>query len=408
MSAVAGVAPTVPVDTPYFLSLAERDRRHAAIRQAMAALGLDALVLPASTNRWEQSMADSRYVTGIGGFGTETLVVFPLEGEPTVFLFNRAAWWQARQEWVSDVRDGLNHWGANAAARLKELRLEAGNIGITQLEGRSRTPDGSVPAGTMKMLAEELPRARFVDATDILLSLRSVKSPEEIAVLAQAGKITEKMVGNLRSAGLRGMAEREAYAELTRTMLAEGGELPALMIIGSGPPSPGTGFVPSSRRLDEGDLLVGEFEARIAGYGAQIVSPVSVGGCRDEYLAIHRVAADAFAQFLPCLRAGQKIGSLVQQYEDCLREVGGAKCVADAPSMHARGLGDDAPMLLRRDNFVRHEADCLAQGMVLILKPIVWNADRTLHAQVGRIVEVREDGGVALNDGLGLDVLVSP
>lgn len=373
----------------------------------MAAANLDALILPASTNRWEQSMADSRYVTGIGGFGTETLVVFPQEGEPTVFLFNRAPWWQAHQEWVSDVRDGLNHWGANSAGRLKELGLDAGNIGISQLEGRSRTPDGSVPAGTMKTLAEELPRARFVDATDIVLSLRAIKSPEEIAVLARAAKITSQMVSNVQAMGLRGMTEREVYAELTKTMLAEGGELPVLMIIGSGPPSPGTGFVPTNRRLNEGDLVVGEFEARIGGYGAQIVAPMSVGACNDDYLAAHGAAADAFTRFLPSIRGGAKFGDLVQEYHDCLREAGRGQYVADAPSMHARGLGDDSPVLLRPHQFEEHEKDALVTGMILILKPVIWNLERTLHAQVGRIIEVRRDGAVALNNDLGLDVLVS-
>jgi len=51
---------------PIFLSLYERDRRHAAVQAKMTEQGLDVLILPASTNRWEQCMADSRYVTGIG------------------------------------------------------------------------------------------------------------------------------------------------------------------------------------------------------------------------------------------------------------------------------------------------------------------------------------------------------
>src|SRR5437868_14836385 len=83
-------------------SLAERDRRYALIRKAMAAEGIDVLVLPASVARWEQTMADSRYVTQIGGFGTESLAVFPKTGEVTAYLFNRAGFWKRHQNWVAD------------------------------------------------------------------------------------------------------------------------------------------------------------------------------------------------------------------------------------------------------------------------------------------------------------------
>jgi hypothetical protein len=93
---------TEPIATaPHFLSLAERDRRHAAMQQRMEADGLDVLILPASANRWEQSMADSRYVTGIGGFGTETLTIVPRGKAPTAYLFNRSGWWKSHaNRWI--------------------------------------------------------------------------------------------------------------------------------------------------------------------------------------------------------------------------------------------------------------------------------------------------------------------
>ena len=71
------------------ISLAERDRRYKLVREKMAAEGLDILLLPANTSRWEQTMADSRYLTGIGGFATEVLTIFPAEGPVTAYVFNR-------------------------------------------------------------------------------------------------------------------------------------------------------------------------------------------------------------------------------------------------------------------------------------------------------------------------------
>ena len=83
-----------PYEVPR-LSLAERDRRHRLVREAMDRAGLDVLILPANVSRWEQMMADSRYITTIGGFGTETLTIVPRDGAVTAYVFNRAPFWRA-------------------------------------------------------------------------------------------------------------------------------------------------------------------------------------------------------------------------------------------------------------------------------------------------------------------------
>lgn len=106
----------------------------------MRADGFLALVLPASTGRFKQNMADSRYVSGIGGFGTETLTIFPLEGEPTSYVFNRAEWWKRAQAWISDVRDGANRWAENVLERLGELGIAEGRVGLSGYGPLTRSP----------------------------------------------------------------------------------------------------------------------------------------------------------------------------------------------------------------------------------------------------------------------------
>ena len=151
------------------LSLAERDRRYRAVREKMAAENLDVLILPASTARWEQTMADSRYLTTIGGFGTETLTIFPRDGEVTAYVFNRSDFWRHAQAWVTDIRDGRNLWTSNILERLGELKLEAGRIGIAGLSGLTRTPDGIIPYTTVAAIKEALPRAEIVNATALMM-----------------------------------------------------------------------------------------------------------------------------------------------------------------------------------------------------------------------------------------------
>ena len=264
------------------LSLAERDRRYRAVREAMTADNLDVLICPASTARWEQTMADSRYLTTIGGFGTETLTIFPREGEVTAYVFNRSAFWLAAQGWVSDVRDGRNLWLKNIEERLSELKLTTGRIGIAGLSGLTRTPDGIIPYATVEGVKQAFPRAEIVNATELMSRVRQVKSAEEIELLRRATAIAEAMVGTL--ADLKpGDTERTAFANMTHKLIVEGGDLPAMMIIGSGPDLQHGMFVPTMRPLAARDVITGEVEGRYAGYSGQIIRPVVLGQPRADF-----------------------------------------------------------------------------------------------------------------------------
>src|SRR3954452_10149385 len=94
------------------LSLAERDRRHAAVRKQMAARGLDAIVLWGWPMMWDFYTANARYLSPIGGAAEFTVLICPAGGErtsiihmPTFFAGGRAA-----PEWVSDIRPRTKTW----------------------------------------------------------------------------------------------------------------------------------------------------------------------------------------------------------------------------------------------------------------------------------------------------------
>ena len=68
------------------LSLRERDRRWAAVRNEMAARDLDCLVLWGWPLMWDFCIANARYLCPIGGNAEFNVLVFPREGEPTSFV----------------------------------------------------------------------------------------------------------------------------------------------------------------------------------------------------------------------------------------------------------------------------------------------------------------------------------
>jgi len=374
------------------LSTEERDRRYKKVRAAMVEGGIDCLLLPANSGRWEQLQADSRYLTSIGGFATEVFTVFPLAGEVTAYVFNRAAWWRKVQNWVNDVRDGHNHWAGNAIGRLKELGFKKGTIGISGLSGLFRAPDGIIPYVTVKELEEAFPQARIVNATEMMQEIRAIKSAEEIGFLDRSAEIIEGMIDTMQATARPGVTEKELYAEMTRTMLKSGGELPTLFFLGSGPRQTNSSFVPTSRVLEKGDRIVNEIEAKYAGYAAQAVSPLVLGKSEAIHEEMIRISAACFYAVLEKMRPGVTFGELFDTYTETVSREGKGRYRWNHPMMHARGLGDDGPALLGDQDLERFRCLELRPGMVFILKPQVRDAEGKDRASIGDTVVVTENG----------------
>ncbi len=374
------------------LSIEERDRRYRNVRQEMARRGIDCLLLPANGGRWEQLQADSRYLTSIGGFATEVFTVFPLEGEVAAYVFNRAAWWRRAQRWISDVRDGHNHWAENAVERLKELGFHKGTIGISGLAGLFRAPDGVIPYSTVTRLQESFPQAKIANATEMMQEIRAIKSAEEIAFMERSAAVIERMIATMAGAARPGVTERELYAAMAQTMLAAGGELPTLFFLGSGPGTTQSSFVPTGRTLQRGDRIVNEIEAKIGGYAAQAVSPMVLGEPSEEHRRMIDLSAACFHAVLEKMRPGATFGELFDVYKATVERLGQGKFLWSHPMLHARGLGDDGPALLGDGDLERFRRIPLQAGMVFILKPQARAAHGNDRANVGDTVAVTERG----------------
>jgi Xaa-Pro dipeptidase len=374
------------------LSIEERDRRYKFVRAEMAQRGIDCLLLPANTGRWEQLQGDSRYFTTIGGFATEVFTVFPREGEVTAYIFNRAAWWKQAQKWVTDVRDGRNRWGQNAVERINELGLQTGTIGISGLAGLFRAPEGIIPYSSVKAIQDAFPQAKIVNATEMMQEIRAVKSAEEVSMLERSAAIVEKTIEAMVEHANPGVSEKELYGAMVHAMLANGGELPTLFFLSAGPGLTNSSFVPTDYRIQKGDRIIDEIEAKYGGYAAQAVSPVVIGTPDDEYQTMIDISRACFDSILGAMKPGVTFGRLFEIYRDTVEHQGKGEYLWNHPMMHARGLGDDGPALLGDKDLERFSKIELQTGMTFILKPQVRPVEGKGRASLGDTVTVTESG----------------
>src|SRR3990172_4565003 len=249
------------------LSLQERDRRYGLIRASMRERRLDALIIWGSCATWDSKTANIRYISQIGGNGEEAMAIFPLEGEPTVFLWSpimREEWLES-QQWVKDLRARRPNWSDVVVERLKEMRLEGASLGVVGLEGRE--PEGDIPYVTYSRILQGCPRARFENATDLLEEIRLVKSTEEIALMREAMRIGDEATEVLYRMSRPGVGERDIFAEMIGVMLKEGAEHPVMFLWESGTPDrPRRLTYNKNRALKPGDVICTEYAPRLQGY----------------------------------------------------------------------------------------------------------------------------------------------
>ncbi len=319
------------------LSLAERDRRWAAVRKEMAARGLDAIVLWGWPVMWDFYTANARYLAPIGGNAEFNVLVFPADGETTsiVQMPTFVEGWRAAQDWVGDVRPRSKTWADSVANRLRELKLDAARIGMDGLAG-TLDPDGWLPHAVFTRLTSLLPKASFVGLEDMLEKVRSIKSAEELDMLREAAKLGDLMLSTCRDTARPGVKECEVYAGMMQAMMANGGEEPTLFLWNCDRyPYPHPFRVPTTRPMQRGDLIICEMHPKFGGYFTHVERTFSLGEPEKQQLAIYDGCLAAYRRGLENFGPGKSISVALDAVKEETDARGLGICEA---GVHGHGL----------------------------------------------------------------------
>jgi Xaa-Pro dipeptidase len=319
------------------LSLAERDRRWAAVRKEMAARDLDAIVLWGWPVMWDFYTANARYLCPIGGNAEFNVLIFPAVGEPTAFiqLPTFLEGWRSSQDWVSDIRVRIKTWADSVAGRLKEMKLEGGKIGMDGLAA-PLDPDGWLPHDVYTRLTALLPNAGIVALDDMLEKIRAVKSKEELDALRRAATLGDLMLATCKETARPGVKDCEVYANMMQTMLANGGEEPTLFLWACDPrPYPHPFRLPTMRPMECGDVIICEMHPKIGGYFTHVERTFSLGDPDKKQLEIYEGCLAAYRRGLEGFGPGKTISTAMEAVKDEIVSRGLGICEA---GIHGHGL----------------------------------------------------------------------
>ncbi len=372
----------------FTLTREEGEKRWQNIRRVMAHRKLDCLIIWGSSTSFRNVGASVKYLSNAT---TEGYLVFPLEGEPTLFTF------QAGHEpntWVNDCRSGFPTYGTAISERIKELHLESGHVGAVGISGYFG--EVGFPYTTYNNLINNFPKAKFEDATDIVEDARLVKSEVEIRCLEIGCDIADKVLQKIKETAGVGVKDFEVLAVMMDTLFREGSEPASMVLYCSGKEHRHAGDggyfqAPSQKALESGDIILVEFDSKYLGYVAQYNQPYSVGAPNKEWQDIIAVARESYGNALKVLRPGITVGALDEAFITPIREAG---YTFRNPPFHGIGLALEMPMGTYPAQ-PRHKPDAslkLEAGMVLEFEPHVVTLDGKKGLHIGIPVAVTETG----------------
>ncbi len=253
-------------------------------------------------------------------------------------------------------------------------------------------------AESLVHLQRILPDAVFVSATEILREMRVVKSPEEIATMREAGRITEAAFTDVLPKLKFGMTELDVIAEVDYQMKRHGslGATFTTSLYNSGPNHPllmGKRLESWKRVLQPPVSVLFDFGASHKGLCYDFGRTVSFGAPSAEQVKVHRLIMESQREGIKALKAGamtcEEVDHAARQY---LVDAGYGQFFRHRLG---HGIGWDVhepPFLTKGDRTMVRE------GMMFTIEPSIFQAAGP-SARVEDVIVARPAGGEQLTTG---------
>ncbi len=362
--------------------MAEYQRRTDLAQAVMAERGLDVVMLCTEP--------EVRYFTGFFTPFWQSptrpwFVLLPASGKPVAVIpaIGEAS---MADTWVDDIRT----WPAPRPADdglglLAEALVEvAGPAGVVGLPMGHET-HLRMPLGDYTGLRTRLEALRFVDATDVVRSLRMVKSEAEVAKVAHICGIVSDAFAGLADLLSVGMTEREAFRAFKVDLLERGADDVPYLVGATGPGFTNVIKQPGDRVISGGDLLMFDTGSVFDGYSSDFDRYFAFGEAEAAAQRAYRTVWEATEAGLEAMRPGATTSDVWAAMAGVL-STGGS--LGNPVGRLGHGLGmqvTEWPSVSEADDTE------IREGMVLTLEPgLAWEpGSLMLHEEN---VVVRADG----------------
>ncbi len=237
-----------------------------------------------------------------------------------------------------------------------------------------------------KKIGDHVPGLTIEDRTQLLPSMRAVKSPAELALIRHAVSITAAGFATaLRSVG-PGVTEQAVAELMTAEFRAMGAEPAFEAIVGAGGNGAVLHYCSLDCTMEGGDLIVIDYGASFGGYASDVTRTFPASGVfTAEQRQLYEIVLRANTEAMAAVRPGATFTDLQNA---ALAVIAGAGYEDD----YIHGIGHHLGI---ETHDVTPDGP-LAPGMVITIEPGIYLPERAMGVRVEDDVLVTESGGVNL------------
>ena len=330
-------ATTIPNGVTPSISHVEFRQRVTRCQEELRKEGLDGVLIHSN----EAEMASVRYFSDFWPIFEAAGVFIPVTGEPALLV-------GPESETFARGRSAIP-----AIYKMIEYREPADpdypGIAVTSFPDLFRTHCKSTPkrlgivgwtifpVPVMESLRTALPNCEIIKAEQVVRVLRAVKSPAEIACLAEGFRISELALAAVVKALRVGVTELELVGVAQQVMYANGAEYEGHpQYILSGPKSSDAISRPQDRKIAAGEMIQLNIGARFGGYSSSVGRPACIGKMPDRLRELSEFGLEAHHWTYKALKPGVQASEIALGYENWVKSRGMGEYLLYGP---CHGLG---------------------------------------------------------------------
>jgi Xaa-Pro aminopeptidase len=332
----------------------ERVRR---VQAELARRGLDALL----TFGNEAEPQFVRYFSDYWPAFETAGVLIPVEGDPILIIGPESLTYAQSRSKIDVIRQVLQYRESSEPEYPgKPLDTMAGLFDeISGGRGVRRLATVGYPITTIPVwegLREAMAGAEIVRADDIVIEMRKVKSPNELALLREAFRISEQAIEAILARIKPGMTELQVVGIAQEAIYRNGGEYEGHpLYVLSGRNSANAIGRPTHKRLQEGEVIQLNIGARVGGYSSSVGRPILLGHMPDDVRGLLQVGLDAANMTMEIMRAGVDARSVALRIQEFITGRGYGDTILYGPC-HGLGLMEcEHPWIETNSDYVLRE-----------------------------------------------------
>ena len=252
------------------------ERRLKKLRKRLAERNCEAILISQSENRY--------YLSGFDGTAGFLLITKEHGILATDFRYIEQAGKQATGFEIIQTIGKMEDWLPGLIGRLsvKNIGFESGHLNF------------SIYNRLFNILSSFKPRINLVPIEGLVDSLRAVKEPQEIELIARAVALADAAMEYSFETIKPGMTELKAAWETERYLRENGSQsLPFSVIIASGPNSALPHAKPTERKIKRGEPVLIDLGARFQNYNSDISRTICLGEPDDTFKRVYNIVLRA-------------------------------------------------------------------------------------------------------------------